>query len=292
MTHIVMLSAATGNHIALVQYLSSINAPWHDDLPQYLSSINAPYHDDLPQAVSERGLFDMLKHVLDSGCPIRSADGQSADAGVLAYHAARGSHVTILEWLITEHGVNLSETRALAGASRGGHLSLMDRLMDQHGCEVTVKVCEDAVRHGNKTGNLQAAECLLQRGLFIRRPTLYVTALGRCHVTGAAYRYKVVRWLREVADCPWDAADVAEVCISNRQLDCLQYVHQHAGPFSAEQLTQQLDAAGSASCDRERMEVAQWLLSQGAAWPTQISARWSLPAKAWARTAGYTGDFS
>ena len=257
MTHIVMLSAATGNHIALVQYLSSINAPWHDDLPQYLSSINAPYHDDLPQAVSERGLFDMLKHVLDSGCPIRSADGQSADAGVLAYHAARGSHVTILEWLIIEHGVTLSETRALAGAARGGHLSLMKRLMDQHGCEVTALVCRRVIRHAVNTGSLAAAEWLLQRHSFLGSPELYIAAFVSRDKDGCN-RLKVMRWLREVAHCPWDAAGLANAAATSGDLECLKYMHQHAGPFDAAQLHVQLRLS-----DRDE-GVAAWLRTQGA----------------------------
>ena len=94
--------AAGGNHLPLIEYLRSIGTSWHADTAA---------------GVAKKGHLDMPKWLHSHQCPM--------DLDRLAFCAARGAHVTILEWLLIEQDINLSATRALAGAAAGGHLSLM-----------------------------------------------------------------------------------------------------------------------------------------------------------------------
>ena len=90
--------------------------------------------------------------------------------------------------------------------------------------------------------------------------------------------------MREVAECPLDAASLAPHAAGRGQLECLQYIHQHYDPFTADQLTEQLCMAGH----QGRLATAQWLHAQGAGWPDLDQHPWSRNMTAWANSAGYT----
>ena len=161
--------------------------------------------------------------------------------------------------VVGEHDVVLANTRALAGAAYYGRLSLMEWLMDQHGCLVNARACDNAVRCAVETGSLDAAEWLLQRHFFVS-PELHFARFN--------YRekdvnncLKVMRWLREVANCPWDATELAYAAACCRDLESLKYIHQHGSPFNAEQLHDQLQASSGRPGGSE---VAEWLRTQRA----------------------------
>ena len=240
MTAAVMYNAAIDNQIAIVPYLRSVGTPWSQGLPS---------------DVAESGHFEMLKMIMDMGCPV--GPGEPAGMGQLAYFACQSNSFDISEWLVIEHDVVLADTDAVSGAAYHGHLSLMRWLIDQHGCDVTADVCHHAILHAVNTGSLDTVGWLLQRHSLLLSPDLHSTAFGY-FVGNIPNHMKVMRWLREVADCPWAAAELAIAAIVWGDLESLKYIHQHGGPFNAEQLHAQLQRAYHCQ------ELAEWLRAQGA----------------------------
>ena len=128
-----------------------------------------------------------------------------------------------------------------------------------HGCPVDDDVCFDAVRYAVGSGSTAALESLRQSGLIILIPDRYMNVLHDSARKHEANALTLVRWLREVAECPWHAAKLAERAAAINHLQVLQYVHEHGGPFTAEQLAVQLRCAYL-----RYPEVCQWLRKQGA----------------------------
>ena len=115
-------------------------------------------------------------------------------------------------------------------------------------------------------------------------PSLYEHAVFSLAVM-TPHRLAVMDWLRQEALCPWDVGDLAEWAVLFGQLELLQYIHEHGGPFTADQLTEQLVLAG----EHGHLRIAQWLRDkQGAPWPLMLQ-NWCAEMMAWARSAGYTG---
>lgn len=257
----VLHTAAVGNHLPLAQYLFSIGTPWH----AYMAD-----------KVAEKGCLDMLKWLHSQECVM--------GFNSLAFPAARGGHVNILKWLTIEHGVDLSDNRAMAVAARAGHISVMVWLMEQ-GCAITADVCEAAVHGSVGVGSVAVFDWLRDFGHFISRPELYHGVIS-CTASVAAHSLMVMKWLKEVAEFPWDAAELAKYAAVYGKLECLQYIHQHGGPFTAEQLTDQLHIAGQCV----NISTAQWLRTQGAPWPTadRLQYAWFDRVMEWARSVGYT----
>ena len=256
--------AARSNHLPMVEYLGSF------------STILCQLHPRTAVEVAEEGHLDMLKWLQSHRCAMEFED--------IAFHAAKGGHVHILAWLLEDHGVDLSATRALARAARGGHLLMMGWLIMQ-GCDVDAEVCLSAVHGALRTG-VTALNWLLQHGHLMLTPLLYKPVFSD---TGKrlTHRLKVLKWLREVAHCPWDAVEAAKCAAMYGHLECLQYIHQHGGPFTPQQLTAQLRDAGRL----DHLAVAQWLRdTQRAPWPAHLrNCSWPEKMVRWARSAGYVG---
>ena len=199
----------------------------------------------------------MLKWILDHGCPIHPI-GDLTGAASLAQFAAAGDCRPVLDWLVSEHGVVLANTKALQGAAYGGHVALMEWLMQQ-GCLFTPDVSDAAATHDTLANSTVLLEWIRHRGQLMLGPATYYTVLlyGVRHASGCL---TVMKWLREVANHPWDAATLALQPARRGAFECLRYIHQHGGLFTAEQLQEQLHLAVVKGHDH----IADWLRAQGA----------------------------
>ena len=225
--------AALYNHLALVQYMQSLGTAWDD----YMF-----------EGIASRGHLDMLQWLADQKVPMPHHE--------IAWQAAKHNRLNILQSLDADQGVALEDTQALDGAARGGHIPLMEWLMNR-GCTVDPAVCTAAVMQAAEADAIAVLEWLRVRGQLILAAELYNWTLA-CSYGPKNDKCSLVKWLREVANCPWDAPSLAMCAAYNGHLETLQYIHKHGGPFTAEQLTQQLHDG------RKEPEVRRWLREQGA----------------------------
>ena len=96
---------------------------------------------------------------------------------------------------------------------------------------------------------------------------------------------ETIRWLREVADCPWDTMALSRVTLQRRNLGLLDYMQAQGVQYTANELTALLAHAG---CDdvtkvhffvraenaSQRTTVEQgitWLRNKGAEWPAMLA---------------------
>ena len=126
-------------------------------------------------------------------------------------------------------------------------------------CAVTTAVCEAAVAFAATSNNTSQLQWLLDQKLLVLGPELYAAALSsRTRV--ASGHLTVIKWLREVADCPWDTVRLVTVAVERGQLTCLQYLQQHREPFTLDQLKQLHHTAVIRRFDG----IADWLKTQQA----------------------------
>ena len=179
------------------------------------------------------------------------------------FAAFRGS-VEILEWLTNEQDV-IVDAYDLQEAAQGGQVAAMEWLIE-HGCQVTTEACEWAAYHGARQGNTATLEWLRSRGHLIVFEDLYLFVDKLREDENHSSYAHVWKWLREVAECPCNAQELALEAADDDCLAALQYVHQHGGHFNAEDLADQLELA----CSAESYAAAEFLLAQGAAWPDEV----------------------
>ena len=198
------------------------------------------------------------------------------------FAAFRGS-VEILEWLTNEQDV-IVDAYDLQEAAQGGQVAAMEWLIE-HGCQVTTEACEWAAYHGARQGNTATLEWLRSRGHLIVFEDLYLFVDKLREDENHSSYAHVWKWLREVAECPWNAQELALEAADANCSEALQYVHQYGGPFNADQLAAQLESA----CDAESYTTAELLLSQGAAWPDVVyEVSGDLPATVWDDSPNWT----
>ena len=262
----------------------------HTALVQYLLDIGAPLGIYAAQSATENPDLRMLKWILE-----RHA---IQEWFLLTYYAADLGRIDVLEWLVTEEGVSVSSFD-LSKAAGGGQTAAMEWLID-HDCEVTLDVCHAAAYYGASEDDTCALEWLREHAhLHLSEDVYLFMDKLRQDDVHSSYAH-VWEWLREVAECPWNASELAAEAIQDDCVEALQYVHEHGGPFDADQLANQLGAA----CRQKSFQAAEYLLAQGAAWPEVLievfdmyicpdmeTLEWTYRhgTIAWARAHGFTG---
>ena len=225
----------------------------HTTLVQYLHELGTPLSDYAAQCAAENCNLEMLKWIVEHYVieDWHRVTGAAADCG----------SIDILDWLVNEKGIAADST-ALCRAAGAGQLGGMEWLI-QHGYEVTTKVCQYAACNGGWDENTAALEWLRTNGHLILHEDLYCF-VRRLRKSSENVSYiHVWKWLREVAECPWNAPKLARHAAEDDCLVALQYVHQHGGLVDAEGLADQLKTA----CEAGSFSSAEFLLAQGAAWP-------------------------
>ena len=206
----------------------------------------------------------------------------------LAACAAKAGSAEILQWLVAEQGLKLKEAYMTA-AVEGGHHALMSWLVE-HGLATTARHRGKAVRYAATCGDLTALDWLLEHGHLALDAMLYTEII----LAGkqACAQLETMHWLWQVARCPWDAAYLAEIAATFGCLECLRFIHDNHAYFWPQEVDDQLDAAGNCG----ELQIAQWLLAQGARWPTDeygrlqdLANRWYPYVAQWACSAGYAG---
>ena len=196
--------------------------------------------------------------------------------------------MSVMEWLSSEYEVTVRSTEALQAAAQTGLLAMIAWLVDQHGCVVDATVCTSAVEVAVATGSTATLEWLRDNGHLTVSEELYVPLFNTAVTEANSGRVRVLRWLHETAHCPWDAELFAHAAAALGLQDCLAYIHERGGPFSAAQLKEQLDGAGR----NRRLSSAEWLKSQqGAAWPDGMQTSWPSDMLLWAMRQGWCGTY-
>ena len=207
----------------------------HLRLVKYLRNTGTEFHPDTVVQVALAGHLEMLKWLIEQGSPMILVTDTIGMARLTHFVAISGN-VDMLKWLTAEHGVNVAdaELNAFSGAAVGGSITAMDWLIRQ-GCVSSVDASARPVEHGVKANSTAALEWLRQHGHLILSPALYESIF---HATrNASGHLKVLKWLREVAQCPCDAAELARhVAAGQGHLDCFQYLQQQGVHFTTSQL--------------------------------------------------------
>ena len=222
------MSEATGSntHTALVQYMLDIGTPLSD-----YAAIRAAYSADLK----------MLEWV--------SQHYAIQEWRPLTRIAAQQGNIEMLNWIVIEKGIAVDDVD-LCRAAEAGQLAAMQWLIE-HGCAVDLEVCQWAAHSGEVLRNTDALEWLRNHGHLILDAGLYC-AIERLWFSSEEGHYAHVwKWLREVAECPWEnCASAIAVEAARNCPQALVYVHEHSGGFSADELADQLEAACTASSYR------------------------------------------
>jgi hypothetical protein len=108
-----------------------------------------------------------------------------------------------------------------------------------------------------------------------------------CSAAAQGGHVSTLHWLREHG-CPCDANKVCTAAAAGGSVAVMQYLQQQGLLTTAAQLSEMLNAAGA----WKKIEAAQWLRQQNAAWPNvliyQGRFRWSTDMIKWARQQGCT----
>jgi hypothetical protein len=191
--------------------------------------------------------------------------------------AAAAGALTRLMWLHSLQRCKLGDGISLH-AAMSGSVAVLDWLAAR-GTGFTAVTCAMAARY-NQLGALQylrAAGC--EWGLLVTDAAAETAS------------FETLRWAREHG-CPWDSATICEAAARGGSVQVLQYLQQRGMVITDEQLSAMLNAAGAHS----KLAAAQYLLQQGAEWPTVLRyeepyhkpLKWSGAALAWARAEGCT----
>jgi hypothetical protein len=171
------------------------------------------------------------------------------DHATMMYSAAAGGSVAVIQWLITEHDMQLN-TFVLQEAAEHNQLAAVQYLRRQ-GCPWDANACTAAAVYARYT----TCTCIDE--------------------------LQTLHWLHETG-CPWNITEVREQATSSDNVILLSYVIQHGGVLDAAELTEMLHAAGA----HGHITTADWRRQQGAEWPTVLDWKgWILD---WAHGEGCT----
>jgi Ankyrin repeats (3 copies) len=194
--------------------------------------------------------------------------------------AATAGDFEVLRWL-RNHGApwNKYVVTIAAASGRSATVELMQWLQQRPGIAFSADTMQAAVASGNLhiCQYLQAVGC---------------DANEECFLSAAlSGNVEIVRFLHE-HDCPWELRAVLRQSAAGGHVGVLTYLWHSDVKADAVLLTDMLNAAAAAN----HIEAAQWLLEQGALWPTVLAWRnddgyvvpWRNEGLAWARAEGCT----
>ena len=206
---------------------TSINAVRHLEVLRYAVDAGCPFDRWTAAAAAAIGALDALKHlvlakptIIDGMVSAAAARGghlttlqwlysnNREDPDRIASSAARGGHLHILEWLVDEDGVKLS-SRVTAAAAGGGSLRTL-RWLHDHGCPWDSLTS----RRAAERGHLAMLEYCHQQGCPVTSDATFMAAKGD-HL--AALRFLVDRQCPITPSACTAAAETGAV-------DCLKFL--------------------------------------------------------------------
>jgi Ankyrin repeats (3 copies) len=142
----------------------------------------------------------------------------------MMYSAAAGGSIEVMQWLRTEHDVEL-DALLVQMAAKCNHLAAIQYLRDE-GCPWDASACSAAAEDPS-------------------RHPMEVTTHSSC---------ETLQWLHENG-CPWEVKDVRLEAAQSGDISVLAYVIQHNGVPDATELTHMLNAADAF----KEIEAVKWL---------------------------------
>jgi hypothetical protein len=178
--------------------------------------------------------------------------------GGVGARAAQYADVAMLQWICTQYGGQWDEMQVLSicyGAVQAATTMQLHWLRThyaQHNL-ISDNLAFTAVAHGT----VASLQWLAAAGF------AYTDAEYTDHAS-LHNDFETLRYLIEVAGCPWDRDVVPSQAIDSATGDVLDWLQNANGqPWSTATLTQLLLEAGQ--CDN--LDAAKWLRGQGAEWP-------------------------
>jgi hypothetical protein len=161
----------------------------------------------------------------------------------------------------------------MEGAARCNELAVV-QFLRAAGCPWGRQVFERAAARGNTAmcAYLHAEHCP-----WSEQACIEAACYGQC---------STLRWLHEHG-CPWYADHIHLSAATGGSVDALVYLQQQGIVYTAEMLTDMLNAAGA----NNNLAAAKWLKQQGAEWPVRLCRfrqPWFDDTLVWARAEGCT----
>ena len=285
----------------------------------HLRSEGVSFGAHLLEPAAEGGALDMVQYlVLDASLPLNSSVIEAA---------AKGGQLHVVRWLrANDCPCRLNELCAIAGT--GDYPDLLYWILDEFAEAIRdstddLDLMTAAVWHNEVPAFERLVKLLgepdysvyFEWGIAYRSydllewilenhpddvaltPQLYVEAFYREpgseeSVKARPQVLRMIRWLHEEMNCPWDAWSLAQHAARVYWRELLQYLHRQGERFSTEQFTELLMSAGAKSSNEEiragRLACFKWLRQKKAAWPKAPEGwLWADEVKRWAADNGF-----
>ena len=244
---------------------------------EMLSSVDCPVDAEAASEAANAGQLEALKWLCANDCPI--------DVEQISCRAVSSGNVEMIQFVHSELSAQYTEQNLRTAvqytefdSEHLTHLSVVQYLVQQHGLTITTEMCQLAV--------YQHSLSLLQWLLDTQGLQLSTELYGYAFICSQSKDdLETIRWLREVAHCPWDTMHLSRQALQRHSLDVLDYMQQQGVQYTADELTSLLAYAGckdvtkKQTCVRDddvplHLAVIQgiaWLRQRGAAWPAVLA---------------------
>eukprot|EP00953_Heterococcus_sp_UTEX-ZZ885_P031392 16475-Heterococcus_DN1.PRE.3 len=210
------------------------------------------------------------------------AKGCGYSAHLCCNAAAKGGHLDLIKWMMINepfsNDMHIDHNTMMLSAAAGGSVAVIQWLVTEHDMQLNTFVLQKAAEHNR----LAAVQYLRRQGCPWGAKSCTAAAVyARYNTCTCIDELQTLHWLHENG-CPWNITEVREQATSSDNVRLLSYVIQHGGVLDAAELTEMLNAAGA----HEHITTADWRRQQGAEWPTVLDWKgWVLD---WARSEGCT----
>ena len=311
MTDALCCNAATGGSVELMQYLrdegcsvisttvmKAAAAAGQLKMVQYLQSIGGELAETVMDAAARGAHMHVLTWLRERECPYNLT--------TLWLVAHKVSKAELLYWLLDEFGAAIAQNYGtdllLQCAVNCKELPAFQRVAYLTG-ELAGWRWTDIFSHAIEQGSHDILEWIWNNHASSIQLIQYLYGsafpqnLERQPKKATVDVLRMIRWLHEVVQCPWDPFRLACTALYHAQIEVLEYLLQQGEVFTSEELTQLLKNAGDGDLNQSnnlaQQECCKRLRQLGAEWPDLFfyANPWNKAMIAWARSEGMPVEY-